>query len=106
MHQASLFLGTSYRFFCFLFLFVCLFFGWLLGWLVDVVVIVVIVDVVAVVRQGDWVSLLSWNKQCRPSWPQPHQDPPTSASQVLGLQMCATSCCCQWWFSTLFLKEL
>ena len=28
---------------------------------------------------------------CRPGWPQSHRDPPASASQVLGLNACATT---------------
>lgn len=41
----------------------------------------------------DIVSLwprLSWDSLCRPGWLRNHRDPPTSASQELGLNMCVT----------------
>jgi len=34
---------------------------------------------------------LSWNLLCRPRWCQNHRDLPASASQVLGLKMCAAT---------------
>lgn len=34
---------------------------------------------------------LSWNLLCTPGWPQMDRDPPTSASQVLGLKTCVTT---------------
>lgn len=33
---------------------------------------------------------LSWNKLCRPAWPQIHCDLPASAANVLGLNVCTT----------------
>jgi hypothetical protein len=44
-------------------------------------------------RQGFSVPFwLSWNSLCRPGWPRT-QNPPASASQVLGLKACATTAC-------------
>ena len=31
----------------------------------------------------------SWNSPCGPDWPKTHRDPPASASQLLGLKVCA-----------------
>ncbi|GAB1300185.1 Arf-GAP with coiled-coil, ANK repeat and PH domain-containing protein 2 [Apodemus speciosus] len=37
------------------------------------------------------VAMVSWNSLCRSGWPRTHRDPPASASQVLGLKVCATT---------------
>ena len=43
-------------------------------------------------KQGLPLELwLSWNSACRLKWPWTHQDPPTSASQVLELKACTTT---------------
>ena len=33
-------------------------------------------------------SYTAWSSHSRPGWPQTHRDPPASASQILGLNMC------------------
>jgi hypothetical protein len=57
-----------------------------------VVVILSRVFLLVFFRQYYFVYLwLSWNKFCRPGWPQTHRDLPASAFQVLRLKVCATT---------------
>jgi hypothetical protein len=38
-----------------------------------------------------YLAFQVWNSLCSPGWSETHRDPPASASQVLGLKVCATT---------------
>ena len=63
-------------------------------------VIVVIVIILIILRQDLTMQpWLAWNSLCKPGCLRTHQDPPTSASQVLVLKARATTPCYLYSFS-------